>query len=74
VITNVFRGPASCVGRQLTGILRHALVLMSLPKEVDMSRALFALLVAMLTGQALAESRIDATTQATFSGWAWADQ
>jgi hypothetical protein len=35
--------------------------------EVDMSRALFALFVAMLTGQALAESRIDATTQATFN-------
>ena len=32
-----------------------------------MSRALFGLLVTMLTGQALAESRIDATTQATFN-------
>lgn len=31
-----------------------------------MSRALFVLFVAMLTGQALAESRIDASTQATF--------
>jgi hypothetical protein len=31
------------------------------------SRTLFALLVAMLAGQALAESRIDATTQATFN-------
>lgn len=32
-----------------------------------MSRLLFALLVAVLTGQALAESRIDAATQATFN-------
>src|SRR5579863_5909805 len=31
-----------------------------------MSRALFVLFVAMLTGQALGESRIDASTQATF--------
>jgi hypothetical protein len=35
--------------------------------EVDMSRPLFALLVAILTGQALAESRIDASSQATFN-------
>jgi hypothetical protein len=34
---------------------------------VDMSRALFALLVTMLTGQALAGSRIDASTEATFN-------
>jgi hypothetical protein len=38
-----------------------------LTKEVDMPRALFALLVTILAGPALAEPRIDATTQATFN-------